>query len=193
VRYILGLLGPALVVVAVGAPDILGLWIGPDYARQGALALRVLAAGVAVNALAHVPYALLQGRGRPDLPAKFQLVELPLHLGLTWLLVRAYGVPGAAIAWSARMALDAALLFGAAHRLGAISPGVLRQARLTRTALWLAGVAALAGVAGAGAVAQTRLGVMVAATMASTVVVWRLSLDAADRARVLRALRATAA
>ena len=65
-KYILCLLGPLLVIIAAGAHDLLALWIGSEYAQAGAMALRLLAVGVAVNALAHVPHALLMGRGRED-------------------------------------------------------------------------------------------------------------------------------
>ena len=51
-------------------------------------------------------FAVVQGAGRPDLTAKFHLVELPIYLIALTVLVRHYGIEGAAIAWTLRVALD---------------------------------------------------------------------------------------
>ena len=68
--------------------------------------------------LAHVPGVFLHGQGRPDLPAIFHLIELPIYVMLAWWCVRAYGVTGAALAWTLRVTLDAVLLFAAARMVG---------------------------------------------------------------------------
>ena len=81
------------------------------------MALQLLAPGLLANALAQVPFTLLQGMGRADVPARFHLVELPLHAVVTWVLVARWGVAGAAAAWTLRAAADAALLFVAAALL----------------------------------------------------------------------------
>jgi O-antigen/teichoic acid export membrane protein len=117
VRVILLVLGPAVVLALIFAEPVLARWLGPDFAREGALAFRILAVGMLINSLAWVPQALVQGVGRADLTAWFHLIELPVQLILAWILVSAWGVPGAALAWTLRVALDAALLFWAAQRL----------------------------------------------------------------------------
>jgi O-antigen/teichoic acid export membrane protein len=78
--------------------------------------LQWLAVGVFINSLAYVPFAFLQGAGRPDLTAMVHLIELPLYLGLLWWLVGARGIEGAAIAWNARAVFDALALFVMARR-----------------------------------------------------------------------------
>lgn len=110
------LLLPTIVLIGFGEP-LLRLWLGPTYAAHSATALRVLAVGVMVNGLAHVPYGYLQGIGRPDLPTKFLAVELPVYVLAAWWLVGRYGVAGAAGAWTLRVVADAALIFGATYRL----------------------------------------------------------------------------
>jgi Na+-driven multidrug efflux pump len=55
--------------------------------------------------------------GRPDINAKFHMMELVLHVPLAWWLITNYGVTGAAIAWTVRVTIDATLLFVAASRL----------------------------------------------------------------------------
>lgn len=114
VKYVLVLVGVPVLVLVVAGGELLEVWLGAEFARESGLALRILAVGVLVNGLALVPFTLLQGLGRADLTGRFHLLELPVQLVLAWVLIRAWGVPGAALAWSLRVTLDAVLLFGAA-------------------------------------------------------------------------------
>ena len=113
VKYILLTLGPVVLIVMLFARDILGLWLGTEFLLESTIVLQVLALGVLINSLAHTPFALLQGVGRPDLPAKFHLFELLIYIGIAWLLVSKWGINGAAMAWTLRVTLDTFLLFGA--------------------------------------------------------------------------------
>jgi O-antigen/teichoic acid export membrane protein len=97
---------------------LMALWLGPIYATRGATSLAILAVGMLIIGLAHVPGIFLYGQGRPELPAIFSLLELPIYIALAWWLVRAYGVTGAALAWTLRVTLDAVLLFAAARKIG---------------------------------------------------------------------------
>ena len=125
---LLVVLAPAIILVLGGAQDGLRLWLGSEYALRSAAALQILAVGVLINALAHVPYVLLQSAGRADLPARFHLIELPIQLVLAWVCITAFGITGAALAWSLRMLLDATLLFTAAIRLRLLTvPALLAQ------------------------------------------------------------------
>lgn len=122
----------AMIVPSVGAlafaPAILRVWVGPDYAAAAAPALRILALGVLINAVAHVPYTFLEAAGRPDVPAKFHMLELVLHVPFAWWLIGRYGITGAALAWTARVTLDTTLLLLAARRVVPVSlRGVLRR------------------------------------------------------------------
>jgi O-antigen/teichoic acid export membrane protein len=103
------------------APVILRLWMGPEYAAQGEMALRILSVGVLINAVAHIPYTFLEAAGRPDVPAKFHMIELVIHVPIAWYLVGAYGITGAAIAWTVRVTLDTTFLLIAASRIIPVS------------------------------------------------------------------------
>jgi len=118
VRVLAALLALPVVIVILFSRPLLVLWLGPVYAAAAGTALAILAAGVFILGIAHVPSAFLYGQGRPELPAIFQLVELPMYIGLTWWLVRRYGIPGAALAWTVRATVDAGLLFAAASLVG---------------------------------------------------------------------------
>ena len=48
--------------------------------------------------------------------AKLGLLELVIHLPVAWVLISRFGVTGAALAWTIRVTLDAALLFLASNK-----------------------------------------------------------------------------
>lgn len=116
-KYILLASGLMALTVIVFAGEILRLWLGADYAVESTGVLQILALGVVFNSLAHIPFALLQGIGRPELPAKFHLLELPVYIALAWILVSRWGITGAALSWTFRVLLDAVLLFGATFKV----------------------------------------------------------------------------
>lgn len=97
---------PLALLGAVFAAPLLAAWMGAEFAAQGARAMQILLLGFAFNAAAQIPFAALHGLGLAKQTALLHLVELPLYLGLLLVLVRAYGIEGAAAAWAARGALD---------------------------------------------------------------------------------------
>ena len=117
VKFILLTTGPVVVVIWLFAGEILQIWLGSDFFIESTVAMQLLAIGILMNSLAHAPYTLLQGGGRPDLPAKFHLIELPAYIVLAWVLVTEFGIAGAAGAWALRVTFDALLLFWAAFRI----------------------------------------------------------------------------
>jgi O-antigen/teichoic acid export membrane protein len=180
-RFLLLTLGAPIFVVIGCAGPLMTAWLGPVYAVHSAPALAILAAGVLINALAHLPAAYLLGRGRPDLPAKFQIVELVLYVVAAWLLVRAFGVTGAAIAWTGRVTLDAALLGAALWRAEGFEPTRWYGPGSGRA---LGAVAVLAVVtvgAALGLPPQQRVAVVVAAALAFLVYGWRRLLAEEER------------
>jgi O-antigen/teichoic acid export membrane protein len=137
VKYLLLIVGPIALGLIFFARPALGFWLGSQFALKGSSVMQILAVGLLINALAYVPYSLLQGVGRPDLTAKFHLLELPIHVGLAWFLVSLYGLPGAAVAWTIRAAIDSALLFGACLRLRIASLRSFAEARVGKAAALL--------------------------------------------------------
>ena len=109
-KFLLMTVGPMVLAVALFAHSILTFWLGARFAAEGTRVLQILSIGVFFNSLAFVPGNLLYGVGRPDLNAKIHLFELPLHIGVAWLLVTRFGLPGAALAWAIRVTLDFVLL-----------------------------------------------------------------------------------
>jgi O-antigen/teichoic acid export membrane protein len=188
-RFLLLGLAP-LVIVLIGCAGLLiRAWLGPTYAARSTTAFAILAVGVLINGLAHLPYAYLLGRGRPDLPAKFHLLELPLYVVGGWLLIRQWGVNGAALAWTLRVTADAALLAAAVWRVAGMPPTRLLGNRGGRAA---AAVAALVAAAASGAAlapdAATRAVVVGVLAAVFVVGVWRFVLNDVERTGLRRVL-----
>lgn len=117
VKYTFIALFPIVLVIVTLADDGLRLWLGDEFAQNSTAVLRWIAVGVFIHSLGRVTYVLIQGVGRPDLTAKLHLVELPIYLVGLWWLINTNGIVGAAIAWVARMAVDAMIMFAMARRL----------------------------------------------------------------------------
>lgn len=113
IQAIFFILFPIVLIILFFAHDGLRLWLGIEFAEKSAVVLQLLAVGILINSLTLVPFTFLQGAGRPDLTAKFHLVEFPIYIIALWLLLPRYGIVGAAGVWVARVVLDGVLLFGA--------------------------------------------------------------------------------
>ena len=148
-RTLMVVMTPPLALIFAFAPTLLHVWLGAAYAAESSTALRILSVGVFVVALAQIPLVTLYSLNRPDLPAKFHLLELVIHIPLTILLVRQFGIAGAAAAWSLRVALDLCLLLAGASRCSGISIPAIAGGRTARTGVAVLGLVAMLTVAAA--------------------------------------------
>ena len=137
-KSILLVSGPPLLVLAAFSHPLLTKWLGPDFAAKSATTLQVLALAVFINCIAFVPFGLLQGLGRPDLTAKFHLLETPVYALALWFFLPRFGLVGAAWAWVLRISLDTALLFFAVLKLKFVSPRAMIEKPLKRALMALA-------------------------------------------------------
>lgn len=117
VKYTFLTMFPVLLVLVVFAREGLTLWVGADFAAHSAVVLQWLAIGVFFNGIAQVPFAFVQGVGRPEITGKLHLCEFPAYAVLLWMLVHSEGIEGAAIAWTARSVVDALILFGFSYKV----------------------------------------------------------------------------
>jgi O-antigen/teichoic acid export membrane protein len=102
---------PLALTIVTFAPEGITIWLGAEFAQQSTSVLRWLTVGVLINSIGWVPFALIQGVGRPDLTAKMHLVEAPLYLVVLWYLVSVHGVVGAAVAWTLRLGIETVVLW----------------------------------------------------------------------------------
>ena len=102
---------PVTLGLALFSFEVLSLWIGPSFAAESAPVMRLMALGILINCMAHVPLTQLQGAGNAQGPALLQLFQLAPYIGLLWWSSTHFGVIGAAAVWTARMVLDTSALF----------------------------------------------------------------------------------
>lgn len=75
VKYIFLCLFPIILLIVTFSHEGLNLWLGEEFAQNSTRVLQLLAIGVLINSLAHIPFSYIQSAGRPDLTAKLHLVE----------------------------------------------------------------------------------------------------------------------
>ncbi len=172
------LLFPVALAAVFFAREALSMWLGTAYARTGYRVLQYLAVGVLLNGIAQAPFGLVQGAGRADWAAKLHLVEVACYLPLLYFLVVRYGIEGAAIAWSCRAAVDAAVFFVMAHNV------------LPRTGSWRLGVTcSIAFIALLAGCLQlplaTRATMFVVIVAVTAFVCWFFLFDRSDRQLLL--------
>jgi O-antigen/teichoic acid export membrane protein len=88
----------------------LGVWLGVKFATEAHTVLAILAIGILFNSSAQLPYAVIQARGNARLTAAIHVSEFILYAPILILLVKSFGIGGAAAAWSLRALLDFLLL-----------------------------------------------------------------------------------
>jgi O-antigen/teichoic acid export membrane protein len=185
VRMVFLLVFPVTMILVILAPEALKIWLGDEFARNSTVVLRWLAVGVFLNCLAHVPFAAIQAIGRPDLTAKLHALELPLYLVAFWVLLHVRGIEGAAIAWTLRVAVDAAALFALSTRYLAIS-----RAALARALAALVSALVVLGVGSRIEYLPVKFAFLLAALMAFSIVGWKYIMDASGR-NLMRAMLAS--
>jgi O-antigen/teichoic acid export membrane protein len=193
VKYTFLALTPIVLIVLLFAEEILQIWLGGEFPARSAPILRIFALGVLINSLGQVPYTLLQGIGRPDITAKFHLIELPFYAAIAWVLLINWGLAGAAAAWCLRVALDTLLLFAATFKVCRLSPRLFtttNRLMLTSVALLLLTIGAYSLKTLVGALPlliETILFLIVFAL--SVLLVWRNVLDASDRGALVKVMK----
>jgi O-antigen/teichoic acid export membrane protein len=95
--------------IVFGRP-FLALWIGNDFAEKSTVTLVILSVAAMVNAMSYPSISLLYGAKKPKLVAIFNIIEVIIHIPLSYVFIYYFGGPGAAIAWFLRVSLDTILV-----------------------------------------------------------------------------------
>jgi O-antigen/teichoic acid export membrane protein len=140
VKILIFMLVPLMLTLLVFAREGLQFWLGSEFALKSTPVLQWLAVGMLINGLAQIPFVLVQAAGRPDLTAKLHTSELVPYLISLWWLVRAFGITGAAMAWTARATVDTLILLWFARTLLPRSTTLILRVSLTVGAALLIGV-----------------------------------------------------
>lgn len=178
---------PITLAVFAFAPEGLRWWLGSEFALRSAPVLRWLILGMLVNSVALIPFTLVQAAGRADWTGKAHILELLPYLIILVLLLRRFGVAGAAAAWTIRVVLDCCIQFALAAR-------VLKATRRLFARVWQGPLFALLAFAAAGLPASplTRLAATGAVMLLLPIVAWIGILESHERTLLRRVLCARA-
>lgn len=100
---------PCLLIVSF-ADTFLAWWIDSSFAQAATPVFRLICLAVILNGFAHIPFAVVQGLGRPDIVARIHLLEIVPYALVLGGLAFTFGATGAALAWLLRVLADYALL-----------------------------------------------------------------------------------
>jgi O-antigen/teichoic acid export membrane protein len=126
-KYLLLVLFPAVLLLVGFGREGLRLWLGQAFVDNSTRVLQLLSIGVFFNGMAFVSTGQVEGAGRPDISARFHILELPLYLITLWVLLHRYGIVGASLAWLLRTGIDSFLLLWAAGHVLPANRGPARR------------------------------------------------------------------
>ncbi len=104
------------------AGPLLNLWLGDELDPRSLLVGQITLIGFWLNALANVPYALIQAKGNSRFTALLHVLELPVYFLMLYGFGASLGLYGVALAFTLRNLIDCVALFKKAKFL---DPGVL--------------------------------------------------------------------
>ncbi|HVE59671.1 MAG TPA: flippase [Pyrinomonadaceae bacterium] len=124
---LIAILTPLVIIALPLINPFLTVWIGRELADKAAYVGEIILVGTWLNALVIPHNTYLQADGKKlKKVVLIYLFEIPVYFTLLWLGLSYWGVTGAALAWTLRVAIDSALLLGLA---GAFKR-ILRQCAL---------------------------------------------------------------
>jgi O-antigen/teichoic acid export membrane protein len=167
--------------------EFLAAWMGADFGGKSWVIFEILLAAGFINAVAYPSAVVLNGVGKPHLPALFHCCELALYLPAGYFLIKTHGAAGAAAAWLLRVCVDTLLLqYAACAFLGSghipwlfrllrrgilpVAAGVFLFWALKKIGLPFMHIGTFAGIA--------------AVALAYAAIVWRFCLDDQARGRL---------
>jgi O-antigen/teichoic acid export membrane protein len=175
-------MGVPVLLLALFSKELFLVWLGENFAEQCAPVFQILALGIFVNSLSFIPYNLIHGAGRPDITAKFHLLELPFYIGAAFFLIQKFGIVGAASAWTLRAGVDSLLVFGASWKLSPSTLPALAQNGILRAIVAFSGFTLLTVLAAAlNKLLLIKIILAVALTMIFWIIVWKFILDSAEK------------
>lgn len=106
---------PMVIFVATAAPWVIRAWMGTGY-EQAVPVLRWLGVACLASVLAVVIRSMTQGVNRPDLLVRQALLQAPLNIGASVVLIFIFGYVGAAMGNAVAAIVGTAFLFIQFHR-----------------------------------------------------------------------------
>jgi O-antigen/teichoic acid export membrane protein len=97
------------------------IWAGPEFGAESTIPFYILLLGLCFNIPAYVPYTAIAAIGRTDIFAKLYWIELAIYAFGAYILIRYFGIIGAAMAWSVRVTIDAFAMIWLSKKFAGVS------------------------------------------------------------------------
>jgi O-antigen/teichoic acid export membrane protein len=104
------LYGLLSLVLVVFSKEVILLWMGEDFYRS-IIVLQILSVGMFFDGMSWIFGTFLQGIGKPKAITLVAVIQVPIDILLTWLLIKNFGITGAATAWALLRGIGAGLLY----------------------------------------------------------------------------------
>ncbi|UCD89483.1 MAG: oligosaccharide flippase family protein, partial [Desulfobacterales bacterium] len=119
-RYLMILSSIPYTYLILFSPWIIEVWVGQGY-HQSAMVMQILALGTFVNLFTGIGTACVRGTGKPLYEIKYMAVSVILILFLLPILIRSYGITGAASAYCIGQSVGSIYFLWQANRLFDVS------------------------------------------------------------------------
>jgi O-antigen/teichoic acid export membrane protein len=108
---LIAILTPLVIIALPLINPFMTAWVGRELAERGAYVGEIILVGTWINALVIPHNTYLQADGKKlKKVVLIYLFELPVYFALLWLGLKYWGIIGAAVAWTLRVAIDSVLL-----------------------------------------------------------------------------------
>ncbi len=178
-RYVFVAMFPLVLFTTAFAPEWLHLWLGADFAANSTAVVQLMAIGILFNSVGRIGFTFVTGVGQARWTGILHLIELPLFLGLLYVLTTRFGIVGAAIAGTIRFTLDTVAMLFMVH---ALLPTVGTEMR--RQLLLLGSAALILLVFMLPLSLLMRLGIFLTVNLAFILLAWFWVLSRSDRSLV---------
>ncbi len=108
---LIAILTPLVIIALPLINPFMTAWVGRELAERGAYVGEIILVGTWINALVIPHNTYLQADGKKlKKVVLIYLFELPVYFALLWLGLKYWGITGAAVAWTLRVAIDSVFL-----------------------------------------------------------------------------------
>ncbi|MCD6379851.1 flippase [bacterium] len=183
-KYLIVILTPISVILYVYAGGILNMWLGAEFAQNSMVVFQILVVAFFLNSLAAIAYVSIQGLGRADIKAKFDMFEVVIFVGLVWIFVKLMGITGAALAKLVITIIDVSLLMYASNKLIGFSKESFYRSKIFRSLIICLIYILSAFVIVCFFNGTARMIVMFIAVLIYSVIMWVMVIDDKDKGTI---------
>ncbi len=134
-KYLIIIMTPAVFILYIFSKPILTIWLGKNFLTEGLEVFRILLLTFYLNSLAVIPFMAVQGLGRADLKAKFDVIASVFFIFVAGIFTYHFQIAGAAYSKLLLTLTDTAFLTFIALRLTTNTDILPRLSKFVYTSL----------------------------------------------------------